>query len=302
MIKEVNMKGSILLIFAIVLILFITGCQQKSPLVPIDSQNLEDLDEPVDVPIDEVTNKKINTESKCIPSTEKCDGIDNNCDNSIDNGLNICPMGAKCYNGKCVSCPLGKPLPETCDGKDNDCDGLIDEDVRDNCGNCINSNNPYPLNRELCDGKDNDCDGEIDEIEGNECANFVCRTSAKFDLCDKNIEYRCLKAECVSTKICNDPDACYWDWVDETAKFGPEGAKPIRIWAGPEKNIGRKYVCGEFDTRKQQVYSSCEGSGCVANICKGGNQCAEACYIQLKDDLLNLRKCVRYPGINKLCG
>ena len=85
---------------------------------------------------------------KCLgliePTDEKCDGIDNNCDGSVDEGVKDCcqpketkecgsDIGAckkgtqKCDNGRWTEC-FGeiKGLAEQCNGKDNDCDGYID--------------------------------------------------------------------------------------------------------------------------------------------------------------------------------
>jgi hypothetical protein len=99
----------------------------------------------------------------CIVSDEVCNGLDDDCDDEIDeNQLN--------------ECGLCGPLPQdTCDGLDNDCDGDIDEELIQECvttcergievcveGRWIGCTARQP-GQEACDGFDNDCDVLIDE-------------------------------------------------------------------------------------------------------------------------------------------
>ncbi|KYK37140.1 MAG: hypothetical protein AYK19_07285 [Theionarchaea archaeon DG-70-1] len=112
---------------------------------------------------------------------EICDGKDNDCDTTVDEGCYTClaDWDHDSFPG-CNDCndhdrTVYPGAEERCDGKDNDCDGLIDEgccvcyddndrDGYSDCWDC-NDNDPemYPGAPERCDGKDNDCDGRADE-------------------------------------------------------------------------------------------------------------------------------------------
>ncbi len=95
-------------------------------------------------------------EGYVLPTIEVCDGLDNDCDGTVDRDAN--------------GCSLCTTELEICDGLDNDCDGDTDEGLRNPCGVCFDDVVQEELGGpELCDGEDNDCDGLIDEGLVNAC-------------------------------------------------------------------------------------------------------------------------------------
>ena len=116
-------------------------------------------------------------------AAEACNGIDDDCDDDVDESLGegSCGVGACersvpfCSAGLPQACTPADPTPETCNGIDDDCNGEVDERLAGMaCGEGICMRNstcnngqwqtcqPGPAETETCNGLDDDCDGEVD--------------------------------------------------------------------------------------------------------------------------------------------
>ncbi|MBW2464673.1 MAG: C-type lectin domain-containing protein [Deltaproteobacteria bacterium] len=122
------------------------------------------------------------------PGTETCNGLDDDCDGSIDgmtrpcsSDIGICRAGmATCTSGMFGGCSGVLPGVEICDAErlDEDCNGVpnngcaCDEGDTQPCGSCgtqtCNSRGAFGMCSEMvgtetCNGLDDDCDGTTDE-------------------------------------------------------------------------------------------------------------------------------------------
>jgi hypothetical protein len=118
---------------------------------------------------------------------ELCDGLDNNCNGNVDEGLDGDGDGYLLCTGDCADDDptLNPGMAEICDGIDNDCDAAVDEGFDNDAdgytpcqGDCEDwEASVFPGQVEICDTWDTDCDGvlPVDEadVDGDgmaECA------------------------------------------------------------------------------------------------------------------------------------
>ena len=200
-------------------------------------------------------NDKDGCEYSCTPTadpTERCDGVDNDCNGGIDNApidegaacpdanVTVCKRGiVTCTSGKLICVGATQPGIEFCDGTDNDCDGSTDEgfnkqsDIR-YCGNCQPCAIPNAVPRcnqgtceievcspgytnldpnvpgceyactftgiDVCNSRDDDCDGMTDEgidktTDTNNCGacGNVCRFPNAQPICSAT---GCMQGSC----------------------------------------------------------------------------------------------------------
>jgi hypothetical protein len=136
------------------------------------------------------------------PTTETCNGLDDNCDGTVDNlplGTNPpselctaaqtrgeCDASTRCTGGSWRCVVSQGPVTETCNNKDDDCNGKTDDNlIPPSSPNCSTQNVgicTYTATcngsawvctavvgpkTETCNGLDDDCDGAIDRADPN---------------------------------------------------------------------------------------------------------------------------------------
>ncbi|HRI63790.1 MAG TPA: MopE-related protein, partial [Polyangium sp.] len=201
------------------------------------------------------TNGSIACNRNVNPSAETCDGFDNDCNGTVDNGnpggnvacmtgqQGVCSAGTtSCTNGSIACNRNVNPSTETCDGLDNDCNGVADNGNPGGGASCnttelgvcrpgttsclmgaIVCNRNQGPSTEICDGLDNDCNGTVDN--GNPGGNMSCMTgqlgvcSAGTTSCSGGAIV-CNRNQGPTTETCNSVD----DNCDGTTDNGPAEA------------------------------------------------------------------------------
>ncbi|MEC9073293.1 MAG: MopE-related protein, partial [Myxococcota bacterium] len=151
------------------------------------------------------------------PAAEVCDGLDNNCNALLDEGVQgggdcsvdvegvgSCGGVEVCLGAQGLVCQAGTPEIEACDFQDNDCDGSIDENFKDESGEWTLTGH--------CGTCGNDCTDKIPNGTGT-CAAKEGTPICVVESCDEDYlalnDFQCALPPDVSCQPCSGDDACY---------------------------------------------------------------------------------------------
>ncbi len=153
------------------------------------------------------------------PTSDLCDGKDNDCDGSIDDSFpnNDGDSLADCVDpdddndgliddtDNCDLNPAPDQTDTDLDGEGDVCDADDDGDQSPDSQDCAPlKKQVYPFAPEVCDGVDNDCDGATDEkscTDDNACTDDVCNPTS-------GCEHPFNNLACSDGNPCTEKDAC----------------------------------------------------------------------------------------------
>jgi hypothetical protein len=257
---------------------------------PEEGEVCGDPDAPCQTGLTECMDGFIDCVGDIPPSAEICDGIDNDCDGSIDEGLiegtgtcipeydeddypgerlfpaGPCQLGTLVCDGKGgTRCDGGSgPEPEICDGIDNDCDGVADESEGDPPDSVDGTENPDDPDQHI---------GDPCGISEGECAEGA--------LACLNGRFECLGGQPPQVESCDCEDN---DCDGTSDNQNPDNDPPLCsagkdcVKSGGQCQCAEPCSSGEFPCPAGQTCETVTnsetgeplGQYCVATFCPGG--------------------------------
>jgi hypothetical protein len=229
-----------------------------------------------------------------------CDGIDDDCDGSIDE--NYIPLATTCGVGACASAgttacvkgnvaitcephPPAAPTDTTCDGIDDDCDGAVDDDfvpAATSCGvgvcastgmtRCVagalrdscQQRPPTAEVDETCNGLDDDCNGLVDD------AYQSFDTTCGYGACQRSGRMTCNAGHAV--------DTCHVDCEGQCNDGAEDDGDGLIDCADPDCANAMGCLAGSFGS-PCTTESDCASTGtqplCVTGF--PGGYCSRSC-------------------------